>query len=358
MRTMERLNGFSVYGFRLTVKLANPKKRNQFPNQVGLNRGKSAVISTPRQSKQEQVHSKEPGDSSSQAKVVLKKIVGHVEDEDLWRMKRCLVGVMANVCSVQSIILILQGWGLGDIKIQRMGGKTFLLMIEDDELYIMLEDLDWSYLKEILCKVEPWSESMSRPERATWLEVSGIPLHCWNDVTLRRVAELWGYFESLGENANHRLNCEKVTVLITTNQVNRIEEIVELNVGNMKYEINVVEIGFKDETCDPLLMKGNMNKIDHFGDSIMENQSESSPDTGKSSLPLDDKLNCSIEKDALEVMNIGSKPKGNVERRIESSSKSAQSKSSDKMNRNWSKVVAKPESNVGAKQGVHESGGG
>ncbi|KAK9002324.1 hypothetical protein V6N11_025008 [Hibiscus sabdariffa] len=121
--------------------------------------------------------------------------------------------------------------------------------------------------------------------------------------------------------------------------VNRIEEIVELNVGNMKYEINVVEIGFKDETCDPLLMKGNMNKIDHFGDSIMENQSESSPDTGKSSLPLDDKLNCSVEKDALEVMNIGSKPKGNVERRIESSSKSTQSKSSDKMNRNGSKVV-------------------
>ncbi|KAK8626631.1 hypothetical protein V6N13_134267 [Hibiscus sabdariffa] len=180
---------------------------------------------------------------------------------------------------------------------------------------------------------------MSRPDRATWLEVSGIPPYCWNDVTLRRVAELWGYFESLGENANHRLNCEKVTVLITTNQVNRIEEIVELNVGNMKYEINVVEIGFKDETCDPLLMKGNMNKIDHFGDSIMKNQSESSLDTGKSSLPLDDKLNCSVEKDALEVMNIGSKPKGNVERSIESSSKSAQSKSSDKMNRNWSKVV-------------------
>ncbi|KAK9007435.1 hypothetical protein V6N11_074359 [Hibiscus sabdariffa] len=71
----------------------------------------------------------------------------------------------------------------------------------------------------------------------------------------------------------------------------------------------------------------------------MKNQSESSLDTGKSSLPLDDKLNCSVEKDALEVMNIGSKPKGNVERSIESSSKSAQSKSSDKMNRNWSKVV-------------------
>ncbi|KAK8643911.1 hypothetical protein V6N13_013188 [Hibiscus sabdariffa] len=84
MRTMERLNGFSVYGFRLTVKLANPKKRKQFLNQTGINRGKSAAISTPRQSKQEQVHSKEPVDSSSQANVVLKKIVGHVEDEEMF----------------------------------------------------------------------------------------------------------------------------------------------------------------------------------------------------------------------------------------------------------------------------------
>ncbi|KAK9024649.1 hypothetical protein V6N11_004807 [Hibiscus sabdariffa] len=86
-------------------------------------------------------------------------------------------------------------------------------------------------------------------------------------------------------------------------------------------------------------MKGNMNKNDHNGDSIMENHSEPSPDTGKYSLSLDDNLNCSVEKDALEVMNIGSKSKGNVERSIGSSSKSAQSKSSDKMNWNWSKVV-------------------
>ncbi|KAK8675018.1 hypothetical protein V6N13_033091 [Hibiscus sabdariffa] len=96
---------------------------------------------------------------------------------------------------------------------------------------------------------------------------------------------------------NQCLNCEKVTVLITTDQVNRIEEIVELNVGNMKYEI-------KEETCDPLLMKGNMNKNDYNSDSIMENRSESSPDTGKNSLSLDDNLNCSVEEDVLEVMSV------------------------------------------------------
>ncbi|KAK8661040.1 hypothetical protein V6N13_051942 [Hibiscus sabdariffa] len=178
MRTMERMNGFSVYRFRLTVKLAYPKKRRQFLNQAGTNRGKSA---------------------------------------NQW-----------------------------DIRIVRHG---------------------WKY------------------------------------------------------------------------QVNWIEEIVEVNVGNMKYEISVVEIGFKDETCDPLLLKGKLNKNDHNGVPTKENQSESSSDTRKNSLPLEDNLNCSIEEDALEVMNFGSKSKGNVERSTESSTKSVQSKPSDKMNRNWSKVV-------------------
>ncbi|KAK8640554.1 hypothetical protein V6N13_008306 [Hibiscus sabdariffa] len=76
------------------------------------------------------------------------RVQGHVEVEDLWRMKRCLVGVIATVCSVSSILSRLHDWGLGEIKVQRTGGKWFLLSLEDDELYLMLEDLQWSYLEE------------------------------------------------------------------------------------------------------------------------------------------------------------------------------------------------------------------
>ncbi|KAK8549479.1 hypothetical protein V6N13_027231 [Hibiscus sabdariffa] len=118
----------------------------------------------------------------------------------------------------------------------------------------MLEDLDWSYLKEIFVKVECWSESL-KPSRATWLEVSGIPLHCWNNTTLKRVAELWGSFEAFGENLHHRHDCVKVTILISTKQFKRIDEVVELEVGNLLYEIRVVEQGFKDSTSDPLMAK-------------------------------------------------------------------------------------------------------
>ncbi|KAK8617721.1 hypothetical protein V6N13_080628 [Hibiscus sabdariffa] len=116
-----------------------------------------------------------------------RKVIGHVESGDLWMLKKCLVGVTKMVYSLQNIALRLQQWGLGDIKIQRLGGKTFLLMIEDEDLFIILEDLEWSYLKEIFHEVKCWSESL-KPTRATWLEVSGIPLYCWNDTMLKRVS--------------------------------------------------------------------------------------------------------------------------------------------------------------------------
>ncbi|KAK8714483.1 hypothetical protein V6N13_149673 [Hibiscus sabdariffa] len=109
------------------------------------------------------------------------------------------------ICSAKSIMTRLHEWGLGNINIHRMRGEYYHISIEDDELYIMLEDLNWSYLKEIFSEVGPWLESMNRRERATWLEVKGVPLHCWNDTTLKRVAEIWGTFEALGENVSHML---------------------------------------------------------------------------------------------------------------------------------------------------------
>ncbi|KAK8658939.1 hypothetical protein V6N13_029158 [Hibiscus sabdariffa] len=91
---------------------------------------------------------------------------------------------------------------------------------------------------------------MVQSERATWLELSGIPLNCWNQCTFKRVAELWGTFEALGENAFHSKDCEKMTILITTRQAIKIDEVVEVEVGNLLYEVKVVEIGFSDNSLE------------------------------------------------------------------------------------------------------------
>ncbi|KAK8689617.1 hypothetical protein V6N13_088331 [Hibiscus sabdariffa] len=153
---------------------------------------------------------------------------------------------MATVCSVRSIENRLHEWGLEEIKVQRLGGKSFLLSFEDDELFMMLEDLNWSYLKDIFMSVKLWSENMILRERVTWVEVVGVPIHCWNHVTLRRIVELWGNVEAFGENLKHIKDCEKMSILITTESSRKIDEVVELEVGNVIYRIHVVELGFSD----------------------------------------------------------------------------------------------------------------
>ncbi|KAL4323099.1 hypothetical protein GQ457_11G031820 [Hibiscus cannabinus] len=180
-RAMERLNGFNVYGYRLTVKFANQNKwrasgkQNRDQLNIGENELRQPRINqTLRDRSQREVHKK--------------KILGHVVDEDLWKLQRCLIGEMASVCSVQSIVNRLEQWGLNGIKVQRMGGKVYLLSFEDEDLYIMLEDLERSYLKEIFCMVEEWSVKLKSPPRATWIEVRGVTLHAWNYVTLKRIS--------------------------------------------------------------------------------------------------------------------------------------------------------------------------
>ncbi|KAK8624681.1 hypothetical protein V6N13_089570 [Hibiscus sabdariffa] len=141
-----------------------------------------------------------------------------------------------------------------------MGGKTFLLSFEDEDVFIMLEDLKWAYLKEIFCNVMVWSEDMRSPNRATWIEVRGLPLHAWNGTSLKRIAELWGNFEACGENVNQRIDSEKTSILITTNHPGRIDEEIIVEVGSKSYVIHIFELGFKDVTLDPLI-QANLKKV-------------------------------------------------------------------------------------------------
>ncbi|KAK8582664.1 hypothetical protein V6N13_069436 [Hibiscus sabdariffa] len=191
-RVIERLHGFKLYGSLLTVKHAR-NTHEHWGRFAGRDKEKGEETSCKEWGKyvnqrmKEDGTTREPGGSSNLIEVRQKRLTGHMEEEDLWKIRKCLAGEMITICSVSSISNRLLKWGLGEIKVQRMGAKLFLLTIEDEDLYLMLEDLDWSYLKEIFTDIKPWSETMSCRERATWLEVSGLPLHCWNGTTLKKI---------------------------------------------------------------------------------------------------------------------------------------------------------------------------
>ncbi|KAK8700174.1 hypothetical protein V6N13_018578 [Hibiscus sabdariffa] len=154
-----------------------------------------------------------------------------------------------------------------------MGGKMFLLTFEDEDLYIMLEDLEWSYLKEIFYKIKVWSETLKSPDRATWIEVRRLPLHVWNGSTLKKIVAIWGNYEAWGENLNRVYDAESTTILITMNHSGRIDETIEVEVGNVIHEACVRELGFKDSTMDPLIQVDQKKTLVHIP--LLDTSSES-----------------------------------------------------------------------------------
>ncbi|KAK8613478.1 hypothetical protein V6N13_101240 [Hibiscus sabdariffa] len=266
-RVIGRLHGFKLYGSLLKVKHAR-NTHEHWGRFAGWNKEKGEETSCKEWGKYVNQHMKEdgttrePDGSSNLIEVRQERLTGHVEDEDLWKIRKCLVGEMTTIYSVSSISNRILKWGLGEIKVQRMGEKLFLLTIGDEDLYLMLEDLDWSYLKEIFSDIKPWSETLSYRERETWLEVSGLPLHCWNGTTLKKISVLWGNFEAMGVNANHSRDCEKMTILISTKQVKKIEEVIEMEVGDKIFEVGVIELGFSDDSDTTVGKKFALNLID------------------------------------------------------------------------------------------------
>ncbi|KAE8684235.1 Detected protein of unknown function [Hibiscus syriacus] len=201
-----------------------------------------------------------------------KEVLGHVDEEEVRKLRRCLVGEMAGVCSVGSIVGRLHNWGLGEIRVQRLRGNFFLLTIEDEDLFFMLEDLQWSYLKEIFVDVKLWTETLSHKERVVWLEIDGLPLQCWNEITLKRLVGLWGKFEAYGENVKHHIDCEKVNMMISTTIEARIDEVVDVVVENQKFGVRVLEVGMLDNSVAKLpIFENNKNKhngVEKVGEEI------------------------------------------------------------------------------------------
>ncbi|KAK8549480.1 hypothetical protein V6N13_027232 [Hibiscus sabdariffa] len=91
---MERLNDFSVYGFRLTVKLANSRSRKK------LGEGNYKIKEYAKGKKQEntdevkamkvQSSGREAVETSAQGGMGGRKVIGHVESEDLLKLKKML----------------------------------------------------------------------------------------------------------------------------------------------------------------------------------------------------------------------------------------------------------------------------
>ncbi|KAL4333678.1 hypothetical protein GQ457_07G001200 [Hibiscus cannabinus] len=94
-RAMERLNGFSTYGFRLTVKVAresNMKKAGELKRPLNEQQHDHSRIGEEKISHR---NDGQPQKVINTQQESCKKVLGHVEEEELWRLQKCLIGETA-----------------------------------------------------------------------------------------------------------------------------------------------------------------------------------------------------------------------------------------------------------------------
>ncbi|KAK8675723.1 hypothetical protein V6N13_033787 [Hibiscus sabdariffa] len=79
--------------------------------------------------------------------------------------------------------------------------------------------------------------------------------------TDQRIAEVWGTLEALGENAALVNDCIKVTLLVSTNQIRTINDIVELEVENTCHLIKVMEVGINFSSAKTSQVKNKQSTV-------------------------------------------------------------------------------------------------
>ncbi|PPS04722.1 hypothetical protein GOBAR_AA15947 [Gossypium barbadense] len=136
--------------------------------------------------------------------------------------------------------------GLGEIRVKRIQGNHFLIEIPDDELFEILKQREWSYLKEFFIHIASWTEKLVFTERVAWIELSGVPMHCWNYEIFKRIAGKWGTLVSMGENWSSANNYEKVEMLVSISQVQKLDETVLLEVGEVRFSVSIREKGWSE----------------------------------------------------------------------------------------------------------------
>lgn len=157
-KAISRLNGFVIMGNKLSVDLAKFKGRRQIWNKKSRIDDRVDMANNEKMVRKENEKSggivrMESGESSSKRPSSLKRtekvndeiekpsivVHGYVEEEQLWKLQICVVGVTTTCCDIKDVQERIVRGGLGEIIIRRIQGRFFLIEISDEELVGILK---------------------------------------------------------------------------------------------------------------------------------------------------------------------------------------------------------------------------
>ncbi|CAL0332758.1 unnamed protein product [Lupinus luteus] len=118
--------------------------------------------------------------------------------------------------------------------------------LEDQEEMLEVINLRKDWVCEIFINIRRGTPQEVAKERLTWVKVFGVPLQACNASFFSMVAGLHGRFIRLDENTRDMKILDVGLVLILTSSKIRIEHTFPIKVGDLFFDIRVVE---EDQIC-------------------------------------------------------------------------------------------------------------
>ncbi|KAE8729357.1 hypothetical protein F3Y22_tig00003721pilonHSYRG00352 [Hibiscus syriacus] len=219
---ISKMNGNHIYGNKIRVSLTKYKPRQSFWRKSSTAvQSKSGMEDLPRFKHCE--------------------VEGAVDEDKLQVLNNCLVGWCKNFIKIGNLANQIQAKGLAGFTLMRAAGNVVLMVFEDSDLLRSVKEDKLETLAEWFSRVETWSESLVVESRRVWLVCEGIPFHAWNWDTFKNIATKWGKLIAIDNSCEFPSSFDRAKIQILTNAQGRIDELLELKVGDNLFKILVHE---------------------------------------------------------------------------------------------------------------------
>ncbi|KAK8680407.1 hypothetical protein V6N13_109352 [Hibiscus sabdariffa] len=107
----------------------------------------------------------------------------------------------------------------------RRSHRRIIGVVAEDKREALLgrTDLGWWFERAVA-----WSLEIRVDSRSTWVSIVGLPMHLWSPTTFINLASLWGSLIREEDTTPEPSSFERARILIETNRLERIEEMMEV----------------------------------------------------------------------------------------------------------------------------------
>ncbi|KAH7855322.1 hypothetical protein Vadar_023689 [Vaccinium darrowii] len=220
------------------------------------------------------------------------------EVTDSW-LQRSAIAKLKSFQSIKAVHKLFFDKGFKIAQIKPMGGLNLVITFHSIELLDSLlaeENLDFSNW---FVSFQKWNGQACPPSRNVWLSCFGVPLNVWCDNTFLSIGGLWGDVVALEEKTQKSLAFDRGRVLVATNIMDRIDEVINLSINGALAKVRVIE-----DLTSYFTSSDNYNFGDEIGDrktthsKIVDEEDDMAPDLCKLTHAEGCKINSQAEVNA------------------------------------------------------------